>query len=96
MSENLDNVSQAKSFLEKINRMEGKFKNKDMSDTERYSAMGEITMFNEQLESFAVGFGGHFKNELSAEMLPILASIKKISADLSANIGEGVPASHYM
>ncbi len=96
MRDNKENIEQAKHFFSQIKRMAAKYKDKDFSDSERDKARMEIRMFNEQLDNFSIGFGDNFPGDMKTEMLDIISDIKKFSANISNNIEEGVPASHYL
>jgi len=95
MSENLQNIEKAKNFVKKAERLAKKYKDKDMTSSERNDAVQEVAIFNEQLNNFSIGFGEHFTSEIKSEMNGLIHGIKKLSAQVSANIEENRPNSEY-
>ena len=95
MSENLQKIETVKNFVKRLDSLSKRYKNKDMTSSERNDAVREITIFNEQINDFSIGFGDHFTSEIKSEMNGLIHSVKKLSSQISVNIEENRPNSDY-
>mgnify|MGYP000447418644 FL=1 len=76
--------------------LQKKYKDKDMTSSERNDAVQEVTIFNEQFNNFSIGFGSNFRSDLKSEINDLIHGIKKLSSQVSDNIEENRPDSEYI
>lgn len=94
MSE-VEDLERVRNFIERTKRLSDKYQNRTLTSTECNNALHEISIINEQVEVFSIGFGDHFKSPIKAEMNSLISSIKTLSTNLSTNIQKQRPEADY-